>query len=413
MVAISRARRVARRLASEAPVASFAYLAAATAASLLNSLVIAVAFARLAGSSAFGVYRTALAATSLIAFIALSGSAGAAQRAAAQGRSAAWPLFRQRLPYCLVGSGVAGVIAAVLALKGAKDAAIAFVVVASTLPLFLGTDVYPAELLGRADYHRYFKFQLSLQATTVAGVLAALLARPHDPWLALLAFTMITGLLQLQGLIRVREGARADAGDTTYARGMSVIALLGTASSRIDVLLVSVLLGVHEAGLVAVARLFPMFLKQMWAIPYPWFLTTMARDGGAAASFVARRYRLVVAGTLAAMSAVGVIVAPFAVPAFFGADFTSAVPLTQLLLASAAIGPLAFLDEVALRALGELRRLGVVYVAQPVVTLVTMPVLVVAFGIVGVGISAIASSMTYVIVLRFVARGRDTEVAAA
>jgi O-antigen/teichoic acid export membrane protein len=400
MVAVFRRSRIATRIAADRSATPFAYLAGATAASVINSFIIALAFARLAGSSALGIYQTALAATGLIGFVAVSGSAGAATRAAAQDRPAAWPLFRRRIPYCLAGSAVSAAVAAYLVLRGADSAAAAFGALACTLPIFLGADVYPAHLLGRRQYHSYFKFQLAVQTTTVAGVLAALLVRPHDPWLALLAFTSLTGFLQLRGVLSLREGARAETRDFSYARGMSVVAVLGALSSRLDLLLVGSLLGARQAGLVAVARLFPALVKRAWEIPAPWFLTKMASGDGVDASTVANRYRIRVTGLLGAMAVLGIIAAPFAIPAFFGQDFAGAVTLTQLLLAAAAIGPFAFLDEVALRAVGDVRRLGLVYVVVPGVTLLSMPVLVLAFGILGVGMSAIASTATYVIVLR-------------
>jgi O-antigen/teichoic acid export membrane protein len=396
--------RIARlvHLVNRLPVA-FAYLTAATVASAINSFVIAVTFARVAGSSRLGVYQTALAAAGVVGIVTLSGSAGAAMRAAAQGRLAAWPLFRRRLPYCLAGSVVMATVAAVFLIIGAQMAALTFAAMALTLPLFLGADVYPAHLLGRSQYRTHLTFQLTVQGTTLAGVLAAVIAWPREPWIALLAFTGLTGVLQLHGLKTLRLGAYAATEDFSYARGMSVVALLGAVATRLDILLVGALLGAREAGLVSIARLFPTFLKRIWEIPAPWFLSKMAGAGDAGALALAQRYRFRVAGGLAAVALVGIIAAPSAIQLFFGQEFTAATRLTQLLLASAMLAPFGFLEEVALRARGDVRRIGMVYVVLPITTLLLMPLLVLSLGIEGVGVTAVVTAGVYVILVRYLA----------
>ncbi|MGZ6097833.1 MAG: hypothetical protein ACXWLL_05520, partial [Myxococcaceae bacterium] len=75
-------------------------LALATLVSLANSVLLAIVYARVGGSHAYGIFQMALATTGVVAVIAMSGAGTAATRAAAQGRRAAWALFKSRLPWC-------------------------------------------------------------------------------------------------------------------------------------------------------------------------------------------------------------------------------------------------------------------------------------------------------------------------
>jgi O-antigen/teichoic acid export membrane protein len=380
-------------------------LAAASAASLLNSLAIAVVFARLGGADGYGMYQMALAATSIAGFLALSGSATAAMRAAAQGRKAAWPLFRARLPFCLAASGAVGATGVVVVLAGNRALGLAFCAAAATLPLFLGADVFPAQLVGERRYAVYFRFQLAVQTASALGVVAALVAAPGSPWLAVLAMTGLTGLLQLGGVLPQRRSGSAAAGDLSYARRMTGISVLSAVDTRLDVLLAGSLLGASQAGVVAVARIFPSLVKNLWLVLNQPFFTALASGTLAHGFSLARRYRVPLFAALAGASAVGAAVAPWAVPRIFGSEFHDSVGVAQLLLVGTALGVTVYLDHLLIRAQGDLRRDATIQILLALTSLVALPPLILLLGVYGVGVEAVLASAVYVAAVRYLAPG--------
>jgi O-antigen/teichoic acid export membrane protein len=379
-------------------------LAAASLASLANSLVIAVVYSRVAGAAAFGVYQIALASTSVAGVLAISGSATAATRAAAQGRNAVWPLFRARLPFCALASAALGSVALALAFAGRSSIAAAIGAAAFTLPAYLGGDVYPAHLLGERRYGDYLRLQLATQALTAVAVVSAVAAAPSRPWIAVVGMTTLTGAIQLAGTLSAPRTMDA-ANDIGFARRMTGVSVAGAVDARLDVLLAGSLLGSREAGLVAVARIAPAALKNIWmAVLYQPFFTRMAAETLEGARDVARRYRRSVALVSAAACGLLIAVVPVVLPSVFGEPFSDATLVAQLLLAAVPLHIVAGLDKTVLRAQAFTGRETMIHVALAIVSLVAMPPLIFVFGITGIGIEALVSGVVYVFLARRFAR---------
>jgi len=380
-------------------------LAAASLASLANSLAIAVTYARVGGVSAFGVYQIALAATSVTAVLGISGSATAATRAAAQGRNAVWPLFRARLPFCVLEAAMLASVALALAFTGRFAVAAALAAAAVTLPAYHGGDVYPAHLLGERRYGDYLRLQIAIQGSTAVAVVAAVVAAPAHPWLAVAAMTGLTGAIQLSGTLAAprTRGASSDIG---YARRMTGVSVAGAIDARLDVLLAGSLLGTREAGLVGVARLAPGVLKNVWiTLLYQPFFTRMAAGTIDQALDVARRYRRSLTLVSAALCGLLIAAVPVVLPLAFGPSFSDATLVAQLLLATVPLHFLAGIDKTVLRAQAFTGKETTIHITLAIVSLLALPPLIVVFGVTGVGIEALLSAVVYVVLTRRFVRG--------
>lgn len=377
-------------------------LAIASVVSGLGSLVIAVVYTRVAGAAAYGTFQMAVAAMAIVGPLTLSASAGAATRAAAQGRAAAWPLFRRRLPYCYGAALLLAGVGAVLLVNGNGQLGMALCAAAAFVPLQLGADVYPAHLLGRRRYRSYLAYQGILQPSTAAGVSLAVVVAPDRPWLAVLAAAGITGVGQFLPLLRMRGSGIAATDDHVYARRMTGISILAAVDSRGDVLLAGSLLGPVEAGLVGVARIVPMQAKRLWEIIYQPFFVEMAGREPRDALGLATRYRGLLVLTYGGVLGVAIIVVPWLIVPVFGPEFSDAVVVTQMMLVGGILMSLGAFEAVFLRAQGLLRELGIMYSVLPVATLISLPALILALGVAGVGVKAMlagALSSTLAIVL--------------
>lgn len=371
---------------------------------MVNSIAIAVLYARLAGPLPYGIYQLAFAVAAIAAIIALPGSATAATRAAAQGRNAAWPLLRARLPFALAGALGLGIVAAGMATAGRGALAAAFAAAAVTFPFFVGADVYPADLIGARRFMMFLAFQLVVQTTTALAVVVALLVSPGQPWVAVAGVAGLTGILQLYGAVRHRATALVDTSDFSYARKMSLVIVLATVDARLDVLVSAALLGTRQAGIVAVARTPPTAIKRIWEVLYQPFFVKMAALSRRDAFAVARGYRVPLVGALGGISVVAALAAPWVVPAMFGHRFHGAVRLTELLLLSNIVFFPGYLDEVFLKAQADLRRAKFIYIILPAVSLIALPPLVYALGIEGIGYEALLVAVVYVVLVSRLAR---------
>jgi O-antigen/teichoic acid export membrane protein len=371
---------------------------------MANSIAIAVLFARLAGPRPYGIYQLAFAVVAIAAIIALPGSGTAATRAAAQGRNAAWPLLRARLPFALAGALGIGIVAAGIAATGRGALGAAFAAAAVTFPFFVGADVYPASLIGARRFMMFLAFQLVVQTATALAVVVALVVSAGRPWVAVAAVAGLTGMLQLYGAIRHRATALVDANDVSYARRMSLVIALAAIDARLDVVVSAALLGTRQAGIVAVARTPPTAVKRIWEVLYQPFFVKMSTLTRRDAFGVARRYRVPLVGALGGVSVVAALATPWVLPAVFGHRFQGAVPLTELLLLSTIVFFPGYLDEVFLRAQADLRRAQLIYLTLPVVSLIALPPLVYVLGIEGIGYEALLVAVVYVVLVSRLAR---------
>lgn len=368
----------------------------ATALSTLNSLVIAVVYARVAGAAAYGTFQLALALSAVAGIIALGGAPTAAMRAAAEGRSIARALFRRRLPWCGLASMVLAAGAAGLFAAGDEALAAAVLAAVLLLPATVGGDVVPAEMLGSGRFRAYLRYQVGLQSVSAALVAAAAVAAPDSPWLAVLALQASIGAWQLRTLARLRQPRPPTDEDLRYARGLSGLNILTNVDARLDILLAGALLGSRETGIVAVARTLPLAMKHVWELLYqPIFnrLAASSRDD-AAAWMHAQRWKLV-AG-LGGMNVAAAALCPLVIPPVFGDEFDDAVLPAQLVLLAAALLTVGSLESVFLKASGRIRQLTILLVALPVASLLVLPPALAVAGPTGIGVKALVVAAVHV-----------------
>jgi O-antigen/teichoic acid export membrane protein len=367
---------------------------------MVNSLLIAILCARLASVTYYGVYQLTFAILAVLGLVALASSGAAVTRAAAQGRTVAWPVFRARVPYCVATSMLLVCSGAVLYLSGNSQLGASLLAISVTIPFFLGADVYPAYLLGERRWMDYLRFQLAVQTATAVAVAGAVVVAPGDPWVAVFAVGTITGVVQFARLWLLRAVTSPAERDIAYAKQVTALSVLPAIDGRLDILVTGALLSAREAGLVAIARSLPLLTKRVWEVLYQPFFVKMSAIGPLENLRVVRRYRLPLFAVLGSGSLVAAALAPVLIPAVFGVGGRGAVTLAQLLLIATAVTVFGLLDEVLLRAQGDLRRLRIVLVVLPVISMVAMPVLVYLLGIDGVGVEAVIVAIVYVSLVR-------------
>jgi O-antigen/teichoic acid export membrane protein len=374
-------------------------LGAATVVSQLNSILILLALTNLGTLDTLADFRIAISAVAIASIVALPGAAVAVARSVARGQDVAFAIARRRIPWAVVGAAGLAITGAVLAAIGRGSTGFAIAVAGLVFVPWSVSDLAGAYLIGARAFPPYLRLQAVVQTTTVAWVVLAVTVGHGRAWLIVLGYLSLTAVAQAVVLLRLRRTEDRVAVDEChrYGKQLSRIGALSSIDLQLDVLLTAALLSKPNVALLAVARSGGQFMKATW------YLVSQANIGRLAALHEneSRResVRLAVALT-AVYTLVGVVAAglcPWVVPFVFGEGYAGAVPVAQLLLLVPAVSATGSCLELHLKAQARVRELYVLHLVKPLTSAVLLPLALVLFGLVGVGIEALVIAVLYTI----------------
>jgi O-antigen/teichoic acid export membrane protein len=372
-------------------------LAAATVISQANSIVILIALTHLGAPGTLADFRVAVSVVGLATIVALPGVAIAVTRATARGHSVAYQLSRRRVPWALLAAGGLAVTGACLVAGGRQSTGVAILAAAVVFAPWSVSDLIGADLIGARDFRRYLGIQALVQICTAAWVVGTLLAIPAAAWMLVVGYFGVTSLVQGAVLVRLPRRADPEAVREAYAYGkrLSLIGVLSSIDLQLDILLAAVLLSRVDVALLAVARAGAQLFKAVW------FLIAQAHVGRLAAldehesRIAGAKLGFLVTGGFLAAGAVSAALCPTVVPLLFGSQYKEAVPVAQLLLLAPGIAGLGSALELHLKAQARVRSLWVLHTVKPLTSWVLLPTALVLFGLIGVGIEALAIAALY------------------
>ncbi len=383
---------------------AYATSAWATIAFSLVTAVSGVLAARALGPYERGLLATAVVWSSLAGSISaygtpLAASYFAARETADPPRSAATVLAIA----AVIGAGVAAVGSVVSLLlvpgKASVPMAIAF---AGMLPgIVAGAGL--GTIMGLGEYLRWGLLRLSAPLLVLAGVIALVLVAGWQTAVAVTTIAAAAGVVQLVVLLRAvatrgllhRPSAALVRPILSYMWRNIASGAGWLVSTKLDLLVLSIVYAPEEVGVYAVAASFGVIIVPIASSTGNVLLARVAKGGDAA---LRRTLRPALAGCLAIACAFALLVvvsAPHVVPLLFGAGFEDSVaPLQILMPGSVALSVSAVLAN-ALRGLGRPLEPARAELAGAIATLLLLPLLLPLLGIVG---AAIASTLSYVIV---------------
>lgn len=122
------------------------------------------------------------------------------------------------------------------------------------------------------------------------------------------------------------------------------------------------------------------------------------------------------AALTAVYALIGVVAAalcPWVVPFVFGEDYAGAVTVAQLLLLVPAVSATGSCLELHLKAQARVRELYVLHLVKPLASAALLPLALVLFGLVGVGIEALVIAVLYTILTTALVYGKRAQRGAA
>jgi len=372
-------------------------LGAAMLISQVNSIVILLALTRIGTRGMLADYRLALSAVAIASIVALPGAATAVGRSAAGGHAVAVALARQRLPWALFGAIGLTVTGVYLSATGRASTGLAILAAALVFVPWAVTDLAGAYLIGAREFSRYLRLQIVVQCATAVWVAVALLVVPGAAWPLVAGYLGLTAAAQGVVLLRLpnRPSAAARQECYTYGKRLSRINVLSAIDLQLDVLLTAALLSRPDVALLAVARTGGQFVKALW------YLVAQANIGRLAALEESRsraesmRLGVWLTAGFAVVCGGAAALCPTVVPLVFGHDYAGAVRVAQLLLLVPAVGGIGSALELHLKAQARVRELYVLHIVKPLTSCVCLPLAILKWGLLGVGIEALAIAALY------------------
>jgi O-antigen/teichoic acid export membrane protein len=218
--------------------------------------------------------------------------------------------------------------------------------------------------------------------------------------LALGVAGLVPGYAVLRGAGRPERDRKIAADARWYGRRVWLTSLANQTNARLDQLLMTRLVASSQLGLYAVATNFSMIQGAFTNAVSSALLPRVAGDD---ADVVARVFRVVLALT-SLVSAGMFVVVPFALPGIFGAAFSGAVVMCQILIVASVPFGLVQVMTATLNAIGEP---GVAARGELISIGITVPLLVAFVGRYGGEAAALVSLAAYTVTAFYlVIRGR-------
>lgn len=355
------------------------------AGAIILSFSLAVAFGHLASQDTYGNYKFILSVAGVLGALSLSGVGTAIAQAVARGREGALPQgFRLNL---LSGAGIVllGLMgAAYYAYEGNLFVAASLVAVALLTPLSNSFSLYDAYLVGTRDFKRQTLYGLTTYAVTTVLLIGVLYVNPRAILLVAAYLFASTGAMAFwywRTVRRTRNKAR-EPELLRYGGHLSVMNVIGMVADKVDSIIVFTVLGPAQVGVYAYAIALPEQIKMAVKSIVPLALPKFAeRTLAEVRQTIWIRMLYLMAGLAIVLGAYA-LAAPFLFQTFFPV-YLESVPFSRIyalsLVAVGIITPLTALFQ-AQRMTRELYWSSNV---GAIILLVSLPILVPLWGILG------------------------------
>lgn len=373
-------------------------------------LVTTYFLARTLSKEDFGAYHFILNLVGLLTLFSLKEVNNAVMQSVARGFSGT---FRASLRYVLLGSAIAAVVLAGLALwylrQQQHQLGIGMAIAAALFILTHGLTQWKGLKMGRGDFAGFTRYEGIGAIVTHLAIVASILAVPHQYLLPLALLLGVPGLLNLLLTLRclrqMPRTAPVEADSIRYGMRTSVYGALQIGAKHVDKLFLFLFLSPATlATYVAadrIADLLATAVQDLAAVLGPRF----ARRGG-----YSRDLDRILKYASWAIGAAYVVFAftalPWLLTAIFSDRYADAVPYSQALICAIAIGNLANFRFRYIRSTLDEASVRHVMLVTAGTRIAFAVILVPAFGLLGAVVAAFAYRISLALVVRYLIQKR-------
>lgn len=360
-----------------------------------SGILLAVALTRTLSKEGFGEYNLVISAVGLAAVFALPGMAAPIAQAVARGFDGTFRLA-SRSAFIWSLAGTVGILAGAL-YRGFTDgpsAAFPLAIAALLFPAARGLDHWSNVFVGRTDFRSLARWRgLKAFIVTAVAVGTCLLTRDLS-WIVAAYFgaQAATNIALTAIMIRtVQADAPAQPEAVSFGVKSSFIgSAANTAGNQIDALLIFAFLSPEVLAVFAAASKLPEILKSLVQSLSTIFIRDLAKLD-AITSSIERKMDLICAGTAVVIIILAFTALPIAIPLIYSSAYVEAVPISQVLLLTVAVGLLATVRYTFLKARIDLDAFKKVHLSANFVRIIASCLLIPFLGVWG----AVASTLLY------------------
>lgn len=344
----------------------------------------------------YGVYKYVLAVMGLLGAFSLTGIGEALTRAYAEGKKGLLkPAFVKTLLWHLPAVLIALGASAYYHLKGNPFLSISMLAVALFSPLMAAFSTYNPYLFGKKLFRKQAIFNTArLVLPSLALVLVVLFTK--DPSRLVIAFLFVQTLtLAVLFWATRRSIPKAETPDSvapviTYAKHLSVMAILGSVAQHADKILIFHFLGSAETAIFAFAIAMPEmlrgFIKHLYTLALPKFTEN---DPERSLNAMGRKI-VIITASLLLVAAIYAAAAPL-IYRFIFPQYLASIPYSQVLALTIVFTGLGILPSAWLTSQAKVKKKYAIASFSPLLRLVLMLALVVPLGIWGIVIAIVVS----------------------
>lgn len=235
------------------------YLTIGNILSMLASLILSIAFARLLPREVYGQYRYILSIMAILAISSLNGMNNAIIRGVARGFDGVLKSgFKTKLKWSLLGALAAIGVAIYFWFQGNTEFSVSFLIVAVFLPLYKSGEVYQFYLNGKKLFGKKVAYTTIVQIVSTLIIIFTLFFTKNLVILILayfLSYSLLRAFFLFWTIKKIRPNKSNDPETITYGKHLSLIDLLTLLSQQIDKILLFSFIGPVQLAVYSFATL--------------------------------------------------------------------------------------------------------------------------------------------------------------
>lgn len=236
---------------------------------MFSVLALSYVYANYLSQETYGVYKYILSISSIFLIFTLPGMRTALTRASARGyESLIYPVTKFRLKFALLGSLTALLGSSYYFLNGNLQLALAFIIIALSLPIFETFTTYLSYLIGKRRFKENTKFRGIAQTVSFIALLTTILSTDNVLYILIAYFfpisiTQIIIYLYITRKISKKIDLMEKTRVFSYGKHLTMISILGVIASNLDKILLWKFFGPAQLATYVFSMAIPDQLKSM------------------------------------------------------------------------------------------------------------------------------------------------------
>lgn len=369
------------------------YLTIGYVISMIASLLLAMAFARLLPRESYGEYRYILSIMAIVGIFALPGMGDALLQAVAKKfEGCLRKAFREKFKWAALGSLACLIIAGYFFFKSNFDLTISFAIAAIFFPFMQSTEIYISYLGGKKLFGIQIKYKVLTQIVAALAIIITLFFSKSLIVLVLVYFfsnTLLRSLFLLRSLKRYPANKNENEKFIKFGKHLSLVRIIGTIATQIDRMLLFHFVGTIQVAIYSFAILpaseANIFLKNIRLLALP---KLAARNKSEIKKTLLKK---VIKATilLTPLTLLYIILAPYLYKIFFP-QYTESVFFSQIFFLTILFSP-ASLIALSFQAQMMKKELYQFSMIAPIVLIILLIILTPLYGILGVILARLIS----------------------